>query len=85
MLSAVLKSKIALSVNIEIMRTFVFMRKYALTHKDLSVKLTELEKKYNKKFNAIYEAINFLLKKDQTLQEHNSRKKIGFKRKNESD
>ena len=36
MLSSVLKSKKALQVNIAIMRAFVFIRQYALTHKDLT-------------------------------------------------
>jgi hypothetical protein len=49
MLSGVLKSKKALEVNIFIMRTFVFMRQYALTHKDLTDKLEKLESKFNKK------------------------------------
>ena len=45
MLSSVLKSKKAVKVNIAIMRAFVFMRQYALTHKDLTEKLKELENK----------------------------------------
>jgi len=63
MLSSILKSKKALHVNIAIIRAFVFIRQYALSHKDLTDKLKELENKYNKQFNDVYEAINFLLKK----------------------
>ena len=48
MLSAVLNSEKAIDVNIAIMRAFVFIRQYALTHKDLTDKLKELETKYNK-------------------------------------
>jgi hypothetical protein len=44
MLSGILKSKKAIDVNISIMRAFVFLRQYALTHKDLTEKLNELEK-----------------------------------------
>ena len=51
MLSSVLKSKKALQVNIAIMRAFVFIRQYALSHKDLTEKLKALETKYNKKFH----------------------------------
>src|SRR6185312_17318349 len=36
MLSGVLKSKKAIQVNIAIMRAFVFIRNYALSHKDLT-------------------------------------------------
>ena len=43
MLSSVMRSDKAISVNIAIMRAFVFMRQYALTHKDLTDKLKELE------------------------------------------
>lgn len=63
MLSSVLKSKKAVEVNIAIMRAFVFIRQYALTHKDLTTKLKKLERKYNRHFKDIYEAINYLLKK----------------------
>ena len=33
-------------------------------------KLEELEKRYNKRFNDIYSAINYLLKKDNDIIEH---------------
>jgi len=79
MLSSVLKSKKALQVNIAIMRTFVFMRQYALTHKDLTDRLTEVERIYNQQFTDIYEAINFLLQKDQKTTEQKERKRVGYK------
>jgi hypothetical protein len=83
MLSSVLKSKKAIQVNIAIMRAFVFLKEYALSHKDLTGKLKELETKYNKQFKDVYEAINYLLKKDKEEIEHKGRNKIGFKRKSE--
>lgn len=43
MLSSVLRSDIAIEVNINIMRTFVALRKYALTHNELAKKIEELE------------------------------------------
>jgi len=79
MLSSVLKSKKALQVNIAIMRAFVFMRQYALTHKDLTDKLKEIETKYNKQFKDVYEAINYLLAKDKQETEQKKRKRIGYK------
>jgi phage regulator Rha-like protein len=79
MLSSVLKSKKALQVNIAIMRAFVFMRQYALTHKDLTTKLKEIETKYDKQCSDVYEAINYLMEKDKEDAEHKERKKIGFK------
>lgn len=79
MLSSVLKSKKALHVNIAIMRAFVFIRQYALTHKDLTENLKALETKYNKQFKDVYEAINYLLQKDKEEIEHKKRIRIGFK------
>lgn len=79
MLSSVLKSKKAVEVNIAIMRTFVFIRQYAITHKDLTKKLKELETKYNKQFKDVYEVLNYLLIKDKQEIEQKERKQIGFK------
>jgi hypothetical protein len=79
MLASVLKSEKAILVNIAIMRAFVFMRQYAMNHKDLSEKLAELEKTYSMKFKDIYAAINYLLKKDEGIEDHKNRKRIGFR------
>ncbi|MGE5428910.1 MAG: ORF6N domain-containing protein [Methylococcaceae bacterium] len=79
MLSGIVNSEKAIAVNIAIMRAFVFMRQYALTHKDLTEKLLELETRYDKQFNDVYDAINFLLKKDSRETEQKQRKRIGFK------
>lgn len=78
MLSGILNSEKAIKVNIAIMRAFVFIRQYALTHKDLTEKLKELENKYNKQFKDVYEAINYLLQKDKQETEQKERKQIGF-------
>src|SRR3569832_2326183 len=79
MLSGVLKSKKAVAVNIQIIRAFVFLRQYALSHKELAAKLKELESKYDKKFADVYEAINYLLQKDHQEKQQKQRKRIGFK------
>ncbi len=81
MLSGILKSKKAIDVNISIMRAFVFLRQYALTHKDLTEKLNELEKKYSKQFKDVYEAINYLITKDKQTEKQGARKQIGYKTK----
>jgi len=78
MLSSVLRSKKAIQVNIAIMRAFVFIRQYALSHKDLTDKLKELETKYNKQFKDVYDAINHLLQKDKQETEHRERTRIGY-------
>ena len=67
-------------VNISIMRAFVFIRQYALSHKDLTNKLNELETRYNKQFKDIYEAMNFLLQKDKQQTDLQKQRRIGFRR-----
>ena len=47
MLSSVLNSDKAIEVNIQIMRTFTKLRELMLVHKDLRIKIEELEKKYD--------------------------------------
>lgn len=61
MLSSVLRSPRAVEVNIQIMRTFVRLRTLMLTHRDLSSKLADLEKKYDKQFAIVFEAIRQLM------------------------
>ncbi len=78
MLASVLNSSKAIEVNIAIMRAFVYIRQYALSHKELTDKLNELENKYNKQFKDIYEAINFLLNKEKQEVEQKERKQIGY-------
>ncbi|GHV33972.1 DNA-binding protein [Bacteroidia bacterium] len=79
MLSTVLRSKKAIQMNIAIMRAFVFIRQYALEHKDLTEKLSLLEEKYDQKFNDITHAINYLLQKDQVqIEQQKKRRPIGF-------
>ena len=78
MLSCVLRSDRAIDVNIAIMRAFVLMRQYDLTHKELTSKLKELEIKCNLKFKDIYEALNYLLKRDKIEIGHKNRRRIGF-------
>lgn len=78
MLSSVLNSENAIHINISIMRAFVFIRQYALTHKDLTEKIKELENKYDTQFADVYEALNYLLQKDTQQTEQKERKKIGY-------
>jgi hypothetical protein len=61
MLSSVLHSKPAIQVNIEIMRAFVRLRQLTESHKELRQKLQTLEKKYDKQFKVIFEAIHQLM------------------------
>jgi hypothetical protein len=68
-----LNSDRAIEVNIQIMRTFVKLREMIASHKDLAQRLDELEKKYDKQFSIVFEAIR----------PEPKRKKIGFLRNGE--
>jgi phage regulator Rha-like protein len=61
MLSSVLRSKRAVQVNVEIMRTFVRLRRMLASHEDLARKLDALEKKYDAQFKAVFDAIRQLM------------------------
>ena len=84
MLANVLKSKKARQRSVAIVRAFIVLKQFALTNKDLSAKLRELENKYNKQFKDVYEALNYLLDKDKQRVEQGNRKRIGFKIKKEN-
>jgi phage regulator Rha-like protein len=75
MLSTVLKSERAIKVNIAIMRAFVKMRQMIASNAQFARKLETLEKKYDKQFAVVFEAINALMAPPDKKQ-----KKIGFKR-----
>ena len=57
MLSSVLNSSRAIQINIEIMRTFVGIRRLLESHKELAKKISELEKKYDYQFKVVFDAI----------------------------
>lgn len=82
MLANVLKSSKARQTSIAIVRAFISLKQFVLNYKELSGKLQELESKYNKQFKDVYDAINFLLKKDDQETEQKQRKRIGFKSNN---
>jgi hypothetical protein len=73
MLSSVLNNRKAIQVNIAIMRTFVQFRKMLSTHKELALKIEQLERKYDKQFRIVFTAIKQLIS-----QEKNPREKIGY-------
>jgi len=62
MLSSILKSSRAISVNIEIMRAFVRMRQMLSSYADLTEKLEKLENKYDTRFRVVFRAIRELMK-----------------------
>jgi hypothetical protein len=73
MLSSVLRSKRAIQVNVEIMRTFVRLRQILSSHADLARKLEALEKKYDTQFRVVFDAIRQLMAPPEP-----KKRKIGF-------
>lgn len=61
MLASVLHSARAIGVSIEIMRAFVQLRQMLASHADLTLKLGQLEQKYDKQFKIVFEAIRELM------------------------
>ena len=73
MLSSVLNSERAVQVNIEIMRTFVRLRRMLASDSELARKLGVLEKKYDAQFKIVFEAIRQLMEPPET-----KKRPIGF-------
>lgn len=80
MLASILRSKKAVKTNILIVEAFIALKEFALNYVELSTKLKEIETTYNKQFKDVYDAINYLLKKDQHIVNQEDRKRIGFKK-----
>ncbi len=95
MLSSVLRSEKAIQANIAIMRAFVALRSFALTYRELAMKLHELEARLDHRITDIQEALNLLSEEHALLstdvnalrEEHesngknwNERDRIGFKK-----
>lgn len=76
MLSSILNSDLAIKVNIQIIRIFTRMREMLSTHKDILLKLEEIEKKVNahdQEIQVIFEYLKQLLNPPNP-----PRRRIGF-------
>ncbi|TAH14428.1 MAG: ORF6N domain-containing protein [Sphingobacteriia bacterium] len=81
MLANILKSERAIQVSIKLVEIFIKLREMVLTHKDILLKLEQLEKKASindKNIQLIFEALKKLLTTPQV-----PRTKIGFRRSDE--
>lgn len=81
MLSCILNSQRAIAVNIQIIRIFTRMREMLLTHKDILLKLEQLEKKvtgHDEDIRLIFQYLKELLSPPT-----HPRAKIGFRRNDE--
>ncbi len=55
------------------------MRQFALSHRELTEKLKEMETKYDQHFHTIYEANGYLMKNDEEDKKQKNRRRIGYK------
>lgn len=79
MLSSVLNSDTAIEVNIRIIRVFTKLREYALTHKEILLQLSRLEKEVkgnSKDIENIFTVLKELIEKEA---KPTPRNRIGFK------
>ncbi|MDD5694060.1 MAG: ORF6N domain-containing protein [Bacteroidales bacterium] len=74
MLSGILNSSQAIQVNILIIRTFVQLRRFSFKYDLLEEKVSALEKRFDKQFKIVFQAIRLLIKSDQKPM-----KRIGYK------
>ncbi len=73
MLSTVLKSRQAIAVNIQIIRTFTKLREMLSSHHLLRKKIEDIEKKYDSQFKVIFDVIKQLV-----TEEEGPKRRIGF-------
>ncbi len=74
MLASVLNSPRAIQASIQVVKAFVRLREMLIANKELAEKLNSLEKKYDKNFAVVFDAIRRLM--DPPIKR---RKKIGYK------
>lgn len=76
MLSSLLNSPRAIQVNIEIMRAFVRLRQMLSSNASLARKLASLERKYDRKFKIVFDAIRELMTEGSPIRR--ASREIGF-------
>ncbi|MCE5347840.1 MAG: ORF6N domain-containing protein [Bacteroidales bacterium] len=82
MLASVLNSERAVQVNIQVVRIFTKMREMLLTHKDILIRLEQIENsisEHDDKIMLIFEYLKQFEKAKQEELEYKNRPRIGFK------
>lgn len=75
MLSSVLNNEIAIKMSVQIIETFVELRKLANNYEEILNKIEKMESQYNEQFSEIYSIIKQLIAEPEDKQ----RPKIGYK------
>ena len=69
MLATVLKSDVAIDVNIAIMRTFAKLREFSKHYNALAKKIMELERKNDKQFKEVFKKLDNIVQDTQKTDE----------------
>lgn len=83
MLSGILNSEKAINMNIEIIKTFIELRKMASIQNDWKIQIREIKDKiarHDAQLNQIYEALENLLDENAAQRRWNERERIGFRK-----
>jgi hypothetical protein len=75
MLASVLNSPVAVHASIQVVRAFVQLRAMLSAHSDLAHRLDELERRYDHRFQAVFDAIRRLMQGPESP----PRPRIGFR------
>jgi hypothetical protein len=78
MLASVLNSPTAIQASIQVVKAFVRLREMLIANKNLAEKLNKLEKKYDKQFGVVFDAVRSLMA--HRNQAPPKMRKIGYKR-----
>ena len=76
MLSSVLNSELAIKMSVQIIETFIQLRKLANNYEEILKKINQMESQNNEQFSEIYEVLQQLLEKPK----EEPRTKIGYKK-----
>ena len=79
MLSSILNSKTAIEVNIRVIRVFTKLRQYAITHKEILLQLSKLEKEVKGNSKDIENIFTVLKELIEEQSKPTPRNRIGFK------
>jgi hypothetical protein len=83
MLASVLKSAIAIKMNIAIVRAFVALKQMAVNYREIADKVSELRSRIDEhdiQLNQIYDALENLLNEKVSQKKWEERERIGFKK-----
>lgn len=71
-----LNSEIAIKMSVQIIETFVQLRKWVANYDEIMIKIKGMEAQYNTQFTEVYEALQYLLSKPKD----DERTQIGYKK-----